>query len=293
MVITQGSNMASFLKQFHRTGGTVAKLPSNGFYQPANNVEFNSVDMVEVYPRSAADEMLLTNPDFLVTGQTTERILSSCVPRVANVSALPLNDANVLLMAIQKASKGAEYKVETSCPKCEVEQEFVYDLDYLLSSVMELPDEWKVVLDKDQDFNVYLKPWTIADFNKHFYNFFLSMQQASTMDREMAAGNLSEEQIKSEKIRIGNSYSTIAIESLLYGIVKITCGEDEEYDKKEILDFLNNCPAAYVQVIDAELSKIHNIWIPDQNHVCNSCSHTWLSKPEFNPSTFFGRRSPI
>lgn len=284
--------MASFLKQFHRTGGTVVKIPSNGLYQPANNVTLNSVDMVEVYPRTASDEMLLLNPDFLVTGQTTERILQSCVPRIHDVTKLPLNDANVLLMAIQKASKGTEYNVEMECKKCNTSQEFIYDLDYLLSSVESLPDEWVVVLDEEAQLCAHLKPWTIAEYNNHFYNFFLSMQRASAVDKAMEMGTLSKEEIEKEKVTISNTYSSFAIDSLVYGIAKITCGDEEEYSRKEILEFLNNCPAEYVNKIDQEESKLHETWIPDQSHTCNNCGHTWESKPEFNPTTFFGRRSP-
>ena len=284
--------MASFLKQFHRTGGTITKIPSNGLYQPVDNVSLNSVGMVEVYPRSAADDMYMLNPEFLVTGQTTERILASCVPRIKDVTKLPLNDANVLLMAIQKASKGNEYTIQLECPKCKTEQEFVYDLDYLLASVMELPDEWKVTLDEENDLHVYLQPWTLADYNKHFYGFFLSMQHASSMDKQLEAGLLSQEQIENERKQIADKYTLASIESLIHGISKITCQDQEEYDKKEILDFLKNCIGSWVNSIDSELTKIHNVWIPDQKHACSSCSHEWDSKPEFNPSTFFGRRSP-
>ena len=270
----------------------MTKIPSNGFYQPTDNVLLNSVGMVEVYPRTAADEMHLSNPDFLVSGVAVEKIIASCVPGVKDPRFLPINDAHVLLLAIQKASKGSDYSVELSCPECEADQRFAYNLDYLLSSIDEMPEETYIVLDEDNELVAHLAPWSLSAHNANFYDMYKMMQHGKIIDAQKASGTISAADYQLEKDKMVTYFSEKSISVLVHCITSISVAGQHETNKSAILEFLNNCVAQYATAIGDKVATINNSGVNPQSHTCKECGHEWKSTPEFNPTTFFVPRSP-
>lgn len=130
------------LNDYFRKPEVSVRLPAGTWYHNGE-VDFNMSGEVDVYSMLPADEIMLTNPDALVTGTAISEILKSCVPAVKRPEDLYYPDVNALLLAIQKATYGSKLTQGAICPKCaEKRQEIVF------KRIVELCDERKLLLDK-------------------------------------------------------------------------------------------------------------------------------------------------
>lgn len=129
------------LNDYFRKPEVSVRLPAGAWYKDGE-VEFNMSGEVDVYSMLPADEIMLTNPDALVTGSAISEILKSCVPAVKRPEDLFYPDVNALLLAIQKATYGTKITQGAICPKCiEKRQEIVF------KRIVEICDERKLLLD--------------------------------------------------------------------------------------------------------------------------------------------------
>ena len=69
------------LNDYFRKPEVSVRLPAGTWYHNGE-VDFNMSGEVDVYSMLPADEIMLTNPDALVTGTAIAEILKSCVPAV-------------------------------------------------------------------------------------------------------------------------------------------------------------------------------------------------------------------
>ena len=129
------------LNDYFRKPEVSVRLPAGTWYHNGE-VEFNMSGEVDVFSMLPADEIMLTNPDALVTGTAISEILKSCVPAVKRPEDLFYPDVNALLLAIQKATYGTKITQGGICPKCaQKRQEIVF------KRIVELCDERKLLLD--------------------------------------------------------------------------------------------------------------------------------------------------
>lgn len=109
--------MISSFDDFFRKPETTVVLPAGNWYE---NGEINFTGMGEVSVQSMlpADEIMLLNPDLLVSGTAIAELIKSCVPNVSDPYKLYYPDVNVILLAIQKATYGRKITQDSFCPQC-------------------------------------------------------------------------------------------------------------------------------------------------------------------------------
>ena len=193
------------LLDFARKVELSIKLPSNGNWYPEGMIDYTMTGEVEVYPMLPKDELMLMNPDALLSGQANINLIKSCVPAIHQPEKLLYPDLNVLLLAIQKATYGDKLTMQVVCPEClkkanekveeleelnnekskeeqidikaaiaEMEkngeimihqQEIDFDINYFLDRITYLEPEYIYTL--ETGLKIYLKPNTLEDKSKY------------------------------------------------------------------------------------------------------------------------------
>lgn len=106
------------LMDFARIIECSIKLPSNGSWYDDDNISFNSIGEVDIKAMLPKDELLLTNPESLISGETIIQVIKSCCPGIKRPEELYYPDVNALLLGIHKATYGDEIKLHGICPNC-------------------------------------------------------------------------------------------------------------------------------------------------------------------------------
>lgn len=106
------------LMEFARVISCSIKIPSNGVWYDDNVIKFNNIGEVDIKPMLPKDELLMSNPETLITGETINQVIKSCCPTISDPSVLYYPDVNALLLGIHKATYGNDITVNGICPKC-------------------------------------------------------------------------------------------------------------------------------------------------------------------------------
>ena len=131
------------LMDFARVISCSIKIPTNGVWYKDENIGFNNIGEVDIKPMLPRDELLMSNPETLITGETINQVIKSCCPSIKDPSVLYYPDVNALLLGIHKATYGDEIKINGVCPNCiNKKQKMISDLVIKKSNAM--IDEKKV-----------------------------------------------------------------------------------------------------------------------------------------------------
>lgn len=106
------------LMDFARKTECSVKLPSQGLWYDDDNITFNAIGEVDIRPMLPNDEMMLVNPESLVSGDSIISVIKSCCPSIKRPEELYYPDINVLLLGIRKATYGDKIEQEYICPEC-------------------------------------------------------------------------------------------------------------------------------------------------------------------------------
>ena len=121
------------LSKFYRSAAISVPIPSRGMYYEADTLQLNGDGELAIYPMTAQDELMLQNPDALLSGEAVISVIKSCVPGVKHPKKLLSCDIDVLMIAIRVASYGDTASMDSKCPKCFHPNTFSLNLDTLLN----------------------------------------------------------------------------------------------------------------------------------------------------------------
>ena len=309
------------LMQFARHAELSTKLASSPTWYPEGFIQYTLNGEVEVYPMLPKDELMLYNPDALLSGQAIVNLIKSCCPSVLNPEKLYFPDANILLLAIKKATYGNEHKQSFMCPECakkieklkspetsekekkeiekllkdkkitDHEEEHIYEIDQLLGSISYLKDEYEINIDN----LIYnLRPYTLKV--KEQYSL-INAQRTKLLKMYRETLNRTEDMSEEEKnstISKINDIQAIMInannEIITEGINFIKLPDESIInDKKLIKEFIDNCKTEVITKLTEELTSINDIGLPKEVPcICSFCNHEWnIPLSGFNQSDFF------
>ncbi len=109
--------MTNPLSDYFRKPETTVVLPAGKWYA-FGDIEFVNGNEVPVYSMLPAEEIMMINPEALVSGVAIIEILKSCCPAVKNPSKLFYPDVNALLLGIHRATYGSKITQGSYCPHC-------------------------------------------------------------------------------------------------------------------------------------------------------------------------------
>lgn len=285
------------LLDFARKVELSIKLPSNGNWYPEGMINYTLSGEVEVYPMLPKDELMLMNPDSLLSGQANVNLIKSCVPAIHHPEKLLYPDLNVLLLAIQKATYGNTLTMQVVCPECirkanekaeqlerenenkkkeervdikaviaEMEkhgeimvhqQDIDFNIEYLLSKIQYLEPEY--VYKTDNGLKIYLRPNTLEDKAKYGLMQF-NQEKIIKAYKEYSVEKSSDEDIKNIAINIGELYmniNDIGNKLITSAILKIELPDGTFVDNKDMI--LEFISQTPSNIVSEINEKIHNI----------------------------------
>ncbi len=275
------------LKKFYRGITTFIKLPSRGVYYKEGVVELNEDQEVGVMPMTAQDELLLKNPDALLSGQAVVDVIKSCIPSIKNPRKLLACDIDALMIGIRSASYGEETELSVTCPvaECKHENSFNLNLGNLLNTAETLDDHYEVVL--DNGVTVFITPGTFENMVKNQRTVF----EGSRLQRALLNPDITDQERMRIIAQAFEKMSKINFDLIIDGIHKIVFTDDsgvQEVTKREfIIDFMRNIVKQDVDKIEKKMVEINKIGIVQElDATCAKCGHSWKAPIEFNPVNF-------
>ena len=115
--MTETMNVNPLMDYARKTECSV-KIPSQGLWYDDDNIEFNAIGEVNIMPMLPNDEIIIVNPESLISGDAIISLIKSCCPGIKRPEELYYPDVNTLLLGIRKATYGDELEQEYICPMC-------------------------------------------------------------------------------------------------------------------------------------------------------------------------------
>lgn len=134
--------MTNPLSDYFRKPETTVVLPAGKWYKDGD-IEFTSLNEVPVYSMLPADEIMMINPEALVSGVAIVEVLKSCCPAVKNPNRLFYPDVNAILLGIQRATHGSKIVQKAYCPKCQEKKNSI-----IINRIEEIIKEEKIDVQK-------------------------------------------------------------------------------------------------------------------------------------------------
>lgn len=113
---------------------TVMALPSKGELYPESH-PLHGQETIEIRQMTTAEEDILTNRTLLQNGTAIDRFLERILidARVGPADLL-VGDKNAILIQARIDGYGSDYTTQVSCPKCQAQQKFTFNLEESFST---------------------------------------------------------------------------------------------------------------------------------------------------------------
>jgi hypothetical protein len=103
------------------------ELPSQGKYPEGHPL--HGKDTIEIRYMTAKDEDILTNRSLLKKGLALDRLIENViVDKSINPRSLYMGDRNAIVIHTRASAYGTDYKVGMTCPACNEDSKFTFDL---------------------------------------------------------------------------------------------------------------------------------------------------------------------
>lgn len=296
-VLTHGPNKnnnhhVNPLQKHFRSPVLSITLPSKCFYYVNNEVEVNVNGEIDIYPMVAGDELVLKNPDALLSGRAIELIIQSCVPQINNVRQMLSIDIDSLLVAIRAATFNNNAEIDAKCPKCATENSFSFDLTNMLNNQKYLNPPYSVVLEPGLE--VFIRPYNFAEQTKAVLTAFEQGKKSQALAADAATKDLSLEdeiKIKEEISKAMNIMVAMKFKIMSQAIICIKSGETVVEEKEFIIEFIKNAPKKLIDKLASGFDQLNNLSVANskQHVLCSNekCKHQWDVEVDFNPANFF------
>lgn len=278
--------MMNPLSKYFRQPGIQLLLPTKGNYSRNKFKTTFSTNEVNIFPMTAADDIMINTPDMLLNGTAVEELIKSCCPDVGEPRYVCYPDIDAIIMAIRMVSFGNNYDISIKCPKCNHMNELSYNIRGLLDTMTYLPDEYYVRL--NDDLVAYLRP--------HEYESFIKARIV-TFEQSKILQNL-EDNNPNEELRIktfaesSRKISKTNLDMLSSCIIKIVTPDGEVSDLPSIQEFISSCETSFVRKIKDGVAHLDKFGLSKELEAkCKSCEHVWNFPIQFDPSDFFANAS--
>jgi hypothetical protein len=279
----------SRLQKYYRLPGLQINLPSRGKYLPPNSINLTDEGQLNIYPMRLADEMMLKNPDALMSGSAVQSLFESCVPDILTPALISSPDVDVLLLAIRVATYGRSMELETTCPNCEKELAFDCNLPQMLQTIKDCSFDNEARL--TSDLLVKVRPFNVADISFMSRKIFEEERRLQQIDM---SDDLNEDQRQMQRNMLFKRMSNLQSEMLSHTIMSITTPEGEVTDPAELSAFLANIAAPWVKKIDDIQKEVGQGGLDKTIPVtCEYCQHEWKTAVDFDPTSFFEVSSSV
>ncbi len=278
------------LKQYFRQPALYLRLPTQGKWYNADDVEFSQEFEVPIYGLSALDDIMLNTPDALLNGQALENVVKNCVPSVKNVKALMVPDLEAIFLGIKIATNNGKYEIERKCPKCEKDINFDVNCYSLLDQTTYIDDS-DTHIEFGEDLTIEISPYTF-EMRQMFMQRQFEEQQTLRMidDQNKDLDNFEKARILGESVE-KLSKITFNLVSMSVQSVKLVKQDVTVTDREQIAEWLINITKAQADIIIDSVNKLNEIGpLREVDAQCDKCGHVWRETLNFDPVSFFVKR---
>jgi hypothetical protein len=262
------------------------RLPSGGRFWPAGSLQVTENGELPVFPMTALDEIAYRTPDALFNGQSTVNVIQSCIPNIKNAWDMPNIDLNAVLTSIRIASYGHDLEVPSTCPNCQHEETYTFDLRNIMDSMQS--GDFDQTIDYG-DLEITFQP---INYKTQTDTNLTQFEQQKSIQLIQTASELTD----AEKIqRLSNSLKTISeltIKALKYSIASIRTPNALVTEPEYIEEFLSNCDRSLFNRI-----RDHIISLREQGDIkpltiqCAGCTKQYEQTFMLDQSNFFAAAS--
>jgi hypothetical protein len=238
------------LNAYFRKPELKISLPSKGKYYPPGVLHLDSNGEVDVLPMTATDELTMKTPDALLSGESTVKVIQSCIPAITNAWMMPQIDLDSVLIGIRIATYGAKMSITSITPKTGTKQEHEVDLPTVMESVNQTLNENSIVL--DNGLKVIVKPNNYQQLSLIRRQTFEKQRLARTIER----ADIDDAQKQEEFNKIFEALTDINVTTLNNNIEAIETPDGVVSDKTSITEFINNCELKHVRAIRTQIEKM-------------------------------------
>lgn len=267
------------LQQYFRQPKIYISLPSKGIYNTQGMIQ-GDVNHLPVYGMTGMDEIIMKTPDALISGDSTVKVIQSCVPAITNPWELSNLDTDSVLTAIRVATYGKELPVSRICAKCETENEYTVDLNEYITHYQTCEYHNQV---KIGELTVTIRPLTYRQTTDFSLKNFQIQQQLLQLEKV--------EDDNKRKELTSNFFQELALlrnEVFTAGIESVAIGSTIVSDPEHIQEWLENADRSVMDAIRDVVEKNQQSWAsPTKKVVCQNCGHESAMSVDLDQSSFF------
>ncbi len=267
------------LQQFFRQPKIYINLPSKGIYSREGSVDGN-VENLPVFGMTGMDEILIKTPDALYSGESTVKVIESCVPSFKDAWELSNLDLDLVLAAIRIATYGNLMEIGHRCPSCGTENDYDLDLNRLIDHYTNCQFDNKVVL---KDLVVRLHPLNYRQIT----NF--SIKNAQIQQRIQYNESIEDaEEKKKATTELFKEIGLLQNEIISENIESVELPTGVVTEREYMREWTQNCDRAIFEAIKDQLNRNKEAWgTPGHQVKCENCGHEATVKVEMDQSSFF------
>ena len=273
------------LQKFFRQPAIYFPLPSKGQNYAPGVLDLPANGEVPIYPMTAMDEITYRTPDALFNGEAVVSVIQSCVPNISNAWLMPSTDFDAVLVAIRVASYGHAMDMDTTCPKCETEQDFALDLRKILDSFQSVDYSEPVVIG---DLTLHFRPLNYQEMTQ---NSQLQFEQQKTM-QAVTQVDLPEEEKLARINDMMRRMVDATMQAIGRSIIEVRTTDAIVTEQSHIQEFLVNCDRkVFNQIKDRVLALKEKSELKPLPMTCQNCSHKYEQLFTLDQANFFASDS--
>jgi hypothetical protein len=269
------------LQQYFRQPKIYIKLPSQGVYNKPGTFQGDATN-VAVYGMTGMDEIILKTPDALLSGESTVKVIESCVPSYKDAWGASIIDINAVFAAIRIATFGNIMTVTNVCDNCETENDYDLDLSRIIDHFSNFTYNNRVVL---KDMIIVTQPLTYKQSTE------FGLKNFKLQQRVQATRDLADE--TEQQLAINALFQELSvIQADLYKacVESIEVSNQVVTERSYINEFLDNCEKQIADAIKDHIEKNRENWkSPTFPAECSNCQHKVNLFLELDQSNFFGK----
>ena len=268
------------LKKYFRQPKIYLTLPSQGIFCEAGTIAGDVSDM-PVYGMTGMDELLMKTPDALLNGESTVKVIESCIPSIKNAWGISILDLDPLLIAIRIATYGNTLTVSHTCEKCEAVNDYEMELGNILAHFKNVSYDNKIVM---KDLTISVKPLNYKEWTEIQLKTFGIQRQV-----QQALQIQDPDEQQSVITNLYSQLNEITKEALMLQIDSVQVPEATVNQKDFIVEWLHNTEQDVFDALKAQVEKNRNVWeMPKMSVQCSECGAENQVGVVMDQSSFFG-----
>ena len=267
------------LQQYFRQSKIYIDLPSKGVYNKPGTITGDASNM-PVYGMTGMDEIIMKTPDALISGESAVKVIQSCCPHIVDAWDVSTLDTNLIFAAIKIATFGNSLTVGHRCPECGAENDYAFDLDFVIDHYGKCKYDNKLNLG---DITIITQPLTYKQSTEYNMATFVIQQklgQANSLEKE-------EERVKFYQ-EIFEELAALQNDVYFKNIERIEIPGQVVEEREYILEWLKNCDKSVFDKVRDHMENNKKAWeLPAHPVKCTECNAESNIIIELDQTNFF------